>query len=284
MGNPRHQRREKQAQHPAAFSKTNGTIGHTPSSPLMTGKLKGQLCPQTCSPPMLSIQHRTQRHAPGLLQPSEVAVRVPLLGFTCGRWDMSQGGRRQQEEEEEEEGVRTQATGGADGRTARPTLQPWSNGAGSCFSQGSFPECPVKGQGPGLPPGFTRRDTRELEPGTAQVIAGAFSRRLPPNHYRGGGCKPGTLSRAGTGCGMARGDHTAAVSAATRSPRAGQRVTARRGLSPAPGCSHPGQSKQCPHPHAPTALSVRDAPALSHHGSETGVTAGAGSCHRCSGC
>lgn len=86
-----------QQRFPRAFQNQRRNRTHTPSSPLMTGKLKGQLCPQTCSPPpVLSIQHHTQHHAPSLLQPcrrgcGEVAARVPLPGFTCGRRDISQG-------------------------------------------------------------------------------------------------------------------------------------------------------------------------------------------------
>lgn len=89
----------KQAQHPVAFSrtkkpsKTNGTTGHAPPSPLTTEKLNGHFCPQTCSPPAMP---GSQRHAPGLLQPcpggcDEGATRVPPPGFTRGRWDMSRG-------------------------------------------------------------------------------------------------------------------------------------------------------------------------------------------------
>lgn len=73
---------------------------------------------------------------------------------------------------------------------------------------------------------------------------------------------------------MARGDHAAAVSAATCSPRAGQWVTACQAAGT--GLQPSQQSERRPHPQA---LSAWDAPALSHHGTETGVTAGAEQAH-----
>lgn len=106
------------------------------------------------------------------------------------------------------------------------------------------------------------------------------SRRLPPQHWGGSGRPRGTPSRAGTGRGVARGGQAAAVSAATRSPRDGQ-----RGSGGSDGCTWPGLRPARPHRHPsgtriPAVLSARDGPALSHRG----VTAGAGSCHRCRGC
>lgn len=106
------------------------------------------------------------------------------------------------------------------------------------------------------------------------------SHRLPPQHYEGGGRLRGTPSGAGMGRGVARGGQAAAVSAATRSPRDGQ-----RGSEGSDGCTWPGPPPARPHGHpsgtrVPISPSAWDGPALSHRG----VTAGPGSCHRRRGC
>lgn len=106
------------------------------------------------------------------------------------------------------------------------------------------------------------------------------SHRLPPQHYEGGGRLRGTPSGAGMGRGVARGGQAAAVSAATRSPRDGQ-----RGSEGSDGCTWPGPPPARPHGHpsgtrVPISPSAWDGPALSHRG----VTAGPGSCHRHRGC
>lgn len=174
---------KKQAHHPAAPSKTDGTIGHAPSSPLMMGKLKGQLCPPNLlSPPTLSVRHHTRCHAPGLLQLGrrgcdEVAARFPLPGFTCGRRDTSLGR-------------------GADGRTARPALQPWSNGAGSRFSQGSFPRT-SPGAATQLRPERYWKAGAGHGPGAGGcLLLPAGSKSAPRQRVQ-----PGTLSRTGKGRG-----------------------------------------------------------------------------------